>query len=96
VKKRRNVGLAGKKMGKTERMFVIKNLSICPLSIKRLVKGLIEEIAKLHTRNFRLLAEREKSRKKSLALRKELLKQCHLNIKLRKQLTKGQRASLYN
>lgn len=96
MEKRKNVGLAGKKMGKIESLFVVKNLSICPLSIKRLVKGLIEEIAKLHAKNFRLLAEREKYRKKSLALRKELLKQCHLNIKLRKQLIKSQKASSYN
>jgi peptidoglycan hydrolase CwlO-like protein len=83
-------------MGKIEKMFIIKHLSACPKSIKKLVKGLIEEIAKLQAKNFRLLAEREKSKEKLSALRKELLKQCHLNIKLRKQLLKSQKELSYN
>ena len=94
MKKRKNVGLAGKKMGKIESMFVIKNLSNCPLSIKKMVKGLIEEIAKLYTRNFRLLKEKEDFKKRSLVLRKELLKQCHLNRKLQEQLTKKRRKEI--
>lgn len=88
MKKRENIGLVGRKMGKIERMFVIKNLSNCPLSIKKLVKGLIEEIAKLYTRNFRLLEKKEYFRKRSLVCRKELLKQCYLKRKLQEQLNK--------
>lgn len=77
-------------MGKIEKMFVIKNLSKCPLSVKRLVKGLIEEIANLQTKISRLYGEKEYYRKKCMALRKELLKKHHF-IKLQKLLIKIQK-----
>lgn len=78
--------LYGGKKGKTERMFIVKNLSQCPLSVKRFAQGLIKENFELREKNLGLLKEKKYFKKRSLVLRKELLKKCHLNKKLQGQL----------
>lgn len=88
MKKTAKCRLYGGKRKKIERMFIVKNLSKCPLSVKKLVQGLIKENAKLRKKNFRLLKEKEAFKKRSLVLRKELLEKCHLNRKLQEQLNR--------